>query len=615
MKTALRVALIIAAAGIAPPGCAYYNTLYNANAKFDEAQDQKRRADPEREKISPQEERLYTEAFEKAARVVKFYPESKWVDDALLLMGRSSFEKEDYSTALRKFDEILTFYPGSELTAEALLMKGRTLIETKDYDAGVAALTRAAELDHKDLRDDIAYFLGRVQEEKGNPDEALASYADLISRYRGSEWFAEAGMHAGEIEWDRGNYDGAVAYFEQVRRRAKEPEERYRGGLRKGDALLELGEWDRAKTTFHDVSKRTIRQEEQGNALLMKGKAAARSGNEAEAMEIFQEVITKYERQAAAGAAQLEIARMSDEAGDLEGALELYDLVKEQGTGHIAWQEASERRTEIQRVLDLRSAIEDEADPDREKNRYLLAEQLLEKIGDVDGAMAEYAALASDAQGTEWGAKALFAQAWIHENRLEEPQVADSLFFHLANYYSSGEVSAFARHRLGYPVWSVEKLDPPAPQFIRPEGDSEPQEVMLERVEPENLPLPEGMTEIKVWVRVQVAEDGSVASARPAKSSGEDAFDEAAVAAAKASRFLSPNAGGPEFTVVEYTFPPGGDGAAAGGAPGGAAPNTSTPNTSTPVPPSGADSTQATTDRPQPGTPQFRDRNRGGSDN
>mgnify|MGYP000497119682 CR=1 FL=1 len=39
-------------------------------------------------------------------------------------------------------------------------------------------------------------------------------------------------------------------------------------------------------------------------------------------------------------------------------SLEQYDLVKEQGTGYPAWQEASTRRTEIQRVLDLRQSID-----------------------------------------------------------------------------------------------------------------------------------------------------------------------------------------------------------------------------------------------------------------
>jgi outer membrane protein assembly factor BamD (BamD/ComL family) len=120
---ARRAFLLLAATVLGTAGCAYYNVLYNANQKYEEAQLLKIQAellDPERTKIGSSEERLYTEAFEKAARVPRFYPDSKWVDDSLLLMGLVSLEKGDYSTAIRKFDEILTLFPKSNLTGKAL---------------------------------------------------------------------------------------------------------------------------------------------------------------------------------------------------------------------------------------------------------------------------------------------------------------------------------------------------------------------------------------------------------------------------------------------------------------------------------------------------------------
>ena len=89
MRT-LRILALPLLALVVPTGCAYFNTLYNARMKYDEAQAQKRAADPERLEISKSEERLYTESFEKAAKVVKYYPDSKYVDDALLLMGKAN---------------------------------------------------------------------------------------------------------------------------------------------------------------------------------------------------------------------------------------------------------------------------------------------------------------------------------------------------------------------------------------------------------------------------------------------------------------------------------------------------------------------------------------------
>lgn len=640
MRSAIRTAATL---GLLVPalGCAYFNTLYNARAKYREAQDLKRAADPERLQISGTEERLYTEAFEKAAKVVKFYPDSKWVDDALLLMGKSAFEKGDYSTALRKFDEVLTFYPRSKLVPETLLMKGRTLIETREYDAGAAVLARASEIDDERIRGDVVYFRGVAEQDQGNPDEALAAFSEVVSRHRDSEWFAEAGIRAGELSREQGDLQTAVSLFEKVRARAREPKDRYRAGMLKGETLMELGETKRAATTFEDVRKRTLDEEDRGKAVLMRGKARLAGGDLEGAMEVFREVLQTYERREAAAEAQLAIASLHDEAGDFEEALVQYELVKEQGTAFPAWQEASARRSEIQRVLDLREALADPADPEHDRNRFLLAEHLLERIGDVDGALAEYAALAEESPDSEWAARALFAQAWVREHRLGEPAAAESILFRIANYTRGSEVTTAARRRLGYPVWKVEVLQPPPVRFVRMGEEEEAQEVVVSRVDPRDVPLPPGASQVKVWVLVQVDDDGSARSASVTKSGGAE-FDEAAMEAARASRYLPPSEGGPEYSVLQYVFPPprADSGAVAADEPSAAerdamldARDAAAETFTSPLVPDGADSLGAVApadtiapapadttapappDRVQPGLPGFRDRRMSGSGN
>jgi TonB family protein len=403
--------------------------------------------------------------------------------------------------------------------------------------------------------------------------------------------------------------------------------------MRKGKALLDLGEYERAVTTFRDVAKRAVNRENRGEAMLMLGKALAESGDRDRAMAVFQEILTTYERQSVAADAQLEIARAYDEAGDLDEALAQYELVKEQGTGYEAWQIASTRRAEIQRMLDLRDAIADEDDPERPHNRFLLAEQLLERIGDVDAALAEYASLAEDSPDTEWGARALFAEAWILGNRLDRPDAADSVLFRLANYYTGTEVGTYARKRFGYPVWPVEILDPPPVKFVRPEGSDEPPDVVVSRVPPENVPLPPGVSQVKVWVRVRVADDGTAADVKVVKSDGGPEFGEAALTAARESRYLAPDAGGPAFNVMEYTFPPeapagGGqpplddepsaaerdamldarDAAAADSAAASPLPGAATADSAAAPDSAAADTTTAPERTPQPGARGFRDR-------
>jgi TonB family protein len=288
----------------------------------------------------------------------------------------------------------------------------------------------------------------------------------------------------------------------------------------------------------------------------MMGKAIEASGDVEKSRAVYLELIEKYPRQEVAARAQFTIAAHYDELGDLERAVAEYDLVKEQGTGHPASQEAAARQVEIQRVLDLRAELASDNVEEVERKRFLLAEQLLEEIGDAEGAAAEYGALAVDAFGTEWGARALLASAWVFEHRLDRPDTANALLFRLANGYSSTEADEVARRRLGYPVWRVEQLDPGPVEFIRPEGSEEgPEEIFVQRVEPRNVPLPEGETNVEVWIRLGLNPDGTVRSTKIVRSAGE-AFDDAVVEAAQASTFVGPNAGGPEFTVQKYAFPP-----------------------------------------------------------
>lgn len=551
-----RLALgLLAAAGFAGAsgGCAYFNTLYNAKAKFAEAQEIKYRADPDRLEISLQERNLYDDAIEKAARVVKFYENSKWVDDALLLMGRAAFEKGDYSTALRKFDEILTFYPESNLMAQTLLWQGRTRIAVNELAEGEAALTQAAAFGENKWRDSVVYFTGLAAYEREDFDVALASFTEIVNKHHKSEWFPEAGMTAGEIAEEQGELQMALSIYERVWKKSKYPEDKYRGGMARGRVFQEI-DLRAAEKTFRSVAAEAANDRDRGEALLEVGRTIARRGDVDQAVGVYADILERYPRSEASAWAQYEVGHLYDVAGDLETAIEQYDLVKEQGTGFDAWQEASERTTQIQRVLDLRAEIAAEDPVEVERKRFLLAEQFLEKIGNEEAALAEYASLADDAEGTEWGSRALYAKAWILEHRRADVDSAESLLFRLANDDPRSEVGQSARRRFGYPVYEIEEIQESV-EFIRPDGASaEPEDIVLNRVLPEDLPLPAGQSKVKVWVQVNVADDGSVAEATVKKSAG-DPFDAAALAAARASQFLRPGDGGPAITVVQYEWP------------------------------------------------------------
>ena len=94
-------------------GCAYFNSFYNARKNYREAEKQR-----ENSPTQQQNTQKYNKAIESAGRLLNDYPNSKWVDDALLLMGQSYYRLTQYNRALRKFDELLANHPDSPLIPE-----------------------------------------------------------------------------------------------------------------------------------------------------------------------------------------------------------------------------------------------------------------------------------------------------------------------------------------------------------------------------------------------------------------------------------------------------------------------------------------------------------------
>ena len=130
-------------------------------------------------KVTPQERTLYDDAIKKASKVLKFYPESRWVDDALWLIGKSYFNMGDYLLADKKFRELVTNHPESKFA------------------------------------DDSYYYLGLCQLSLGHNDAALSAFSEIQNEYKKSDYIDDIAFVRGDMEMTSENYDEAINYFDQ----------------------------------------------------------------------------------------------------------------------------------------------------------------------------------------------------------------------------------------------------------------------------------------------------------------------------------------------------------------------------------------------------------------
>ncbi len=219
--------------GCAPPSflrsqmdnfTAYYNTFYNARKVFEEG----RRAVEKEDRpidmtrylsLFPEvrgENRYFERAIKKAADLLRKHPHSKWVDDALLLIGKSYFYQQNYVGAEQKFREVIEL--GTELEAEARFWLARTLIASEVYDEARTVLEESllkADLDGH-WKPTYQLMLGEMYARQGAWEDAIQALEEGIKQVKDKDLKARALFLLGQVYEATGNYEKAAEAFARV---------------------------------------------------------------------------------------------------------------------------------------------------------------------------------------------------------------------------------------------------------------------------------------------------------------------------------------------------------------------------------------------------------------
>ena len=118
-------------------GCAYYNSLYNAERAFGDAE---RAAARGESSVALNE---YGVAIEKAERSLKRDPDGRWSDDARFLIARAHFGRGDIPAARPVLERVLAESGDGSLKAGAAAYLGAVDVHEGREEAGIQRLTAA----------------------------------------------------------------------------------------------------------------------------------------------------------------------------------------------------------------------------------------------------------------------------------------------------------------------------------------------------------------------------------------------------------------------------------------------------------------------------------------
>ncbi len=204
----------------------YYNTFYNAE------QDYKNGVDAMEPSQQPIDRTRYIgiyggpprsggninfqNAIERSANVLRDHPRSKWVDDALLLIGKSYFYQENYVGAEQKFREVIVFETG--LAEDARIWLARTLMAARAYEAAQQHLASSLEMEDMSRRSAarLRLALGELSVKQGDFEKAATELEAGLPDVRTNDLRGKGAFLLGQVYETLERHEEAVEAYRRV---------------------------------------------------------------------------------------------------------------------------------------------------------------------------------------------------------------------------------------------------------------------------------------------------------------------------------------------------------------------------------------------------------------
>lgn len=292
------VALLLAVAtSVSVTSCVYFNTYYNAEKYFRQAEKARAEVGARGEAGGRDARRrsqyviLYDKAVRKASMVLEKYPDSDLVDDAMFIAGRALYWQRDYQYAMRSFRDLELNFPESEYFDRARLWRGRTLMAL-GQSADARALFSDLVRQRSPVGDRAGMRQGELAAGEGDRRGAILEYRKTLDAFPDTRLAALLWLRIGEANVDIGapaQLDSAMAAFDRALSSSPPDSVRYRASLSRGRVQHLQGHPDAALKTYQGLLAR-------GNFRAWEGETRILIGRYYQGRAQLAESLTQFER-------------------------------------------------------------------------------------------------------------------------------------------------------------------------------------------------------------------------------------------------------------------------------------------------------------------------------
>ncbi len=295
----------------------YFNLYYNADELFQKSEKQiiEQKKDlfaTEPPAIPPAAGAELQKVIEKCSNILQFSPNSSYVEDALMMLGKSFYYQKNYLKGKRKFEELISSQPNSNYILEARLWIGKCDMRLRNYSDGLTIL--------KDVRNESI--------EEGEDEFMQEAFIEEIVYYKSVLDYTTAIQTANEflavsdddkinaIVWNEvGNlnvtiedYPEAVKAYQNVFEYSPDYELEVTAKINLGKTLREIGENQEALTLFEDMRSEDKYLDKYSDIDLQIGITESMLGKYDEAINQLTIVDTTYKNTPNSAVAKYEIA-------------------------------------------------------------------------------------------------------------------------------------------------------------------------------------------------------------------------------------------------------------------------------------------------------------------
>jgi len=292
MKFKILILLILV---LMTSGCVYYNTFYNAEKYFNEAQEIELNDTNKPTNTAIQK---YKKVIKKCGIVLEYYDGSKYADDALLLMAKSFFYiGRNFTQTISTLEDMIKFYPDSELVPEATLYIARAKYEFRQEKEAYDLLHEfLINNEFKDHHPEALQTLANYKLRENDYVQTNYYLNRLIEEYPDSDEYEEAYFLQGKSQNEAGVYDKSNEIFLKLLKSKVTRKTKYDAKYYIASNYLLLGEYQTAADYATKLLKDEYRENKISRIQLVQARSLAGLGSIDDAVAILEAIAEDNKR-------------------------------------------------------------------------------------------------------------------------------------------------------------------------------------------------------------------------------------------------------------------------------------------------------------------------------